>query len=49
MVEVLEIVVKFSLPDWFPPKRLDYDRVNRYSPGHRWAGQVESRDLESLQ
>lgn len=30
--------VAFTLPDWFPPSRLDYSRNHNYPAHHAWAG-----------
>lgn len=47
LTEILDQTVTFSLPDWFPPERLEYTRTKKYSPGHAYAGQVESTDYEN--
>ena len=45
--EIIEVEVKFELPDWFPPERLNYDKCILYPKGHIWAGQVEKTCYEN--
>lgn len=45
--EIIEVEVKFELPDWFPPERLNYDKYILYPKGHIWAGQVETTSYEN--
>ena len=45
--EIIEVEVKFELPDWFPPERLNYDKCILYPKGHIWAGQVETTSYEN--
>ena len=45
--EVCEVEVKFELPDWFPPERLNYTKYNLYPKGHIWAGQVDKTSYEN--
>lgn len=39
--EYLGCDVAFDLPDWFPPKRADYDKVHLYGMGHAWEGSFD--------
>jgi hypothetical protein len=36
--EAIEIKISFSIPQWFPPTRLDYTRSHYNPEGHVYAG-----------
>jgi len=39
--EAIEIKVSFSIPEWFPPDRLDYSKAHHYDQSHAYAGSYD--------
>jgi hypothetical protein len=39
--EALGIKMAFSIPQWFPPDRLDYSKAYHNPEGHRYAGSYD--------
>lgn len=45
MIEILEMTVTFSLPDWI--FKYDYNKRTYFDESHQWAGQIKSDTTEN--